>query len=296
MSGISVNEVPEGQSEFPRVRRVFIGEMPYVRCREQSLKDCDRPMLADAPHCGIETHTRVAPVGEPRGEPLFRKRGLRRPVLIVDEEYELLEESAGEPKQFDPEIFDPAAVWVSTQVQRDFTAYHGVDAEAAISNVRTLLQLAAANGAHCQLSSGAHSFWWRGYTARVTPDLQVVVRYRTSHYERTPQMLAEGVPSKMSRRARNRQPRKEIPAAEVNLAVGEVRQGVVGNVVMFGAFVDIGGFDGLLHKSEFGVEIEDPRAHFATGDEVSVEVISVDSVNGRVGLRLLGELPRREEA
>jgi small subunit ribosomal protein S1 len=72
-----------------------------------------------------------------------------------------------------------------------------------------------------------------------------------------------------------------------NLQVGEVRKGVVSSVVAFGAFVDLGGMDGLIHISELSWKhIDHPSAVVAVGDEVQVKVLEVDREKERISLSL----------
>ena len=72
-----------------------------------------------------------------------------------------------------------------------------------------------------------------------------------------------------------------------NLKPGEHRKGVVSSVVNFGAFVDLGGMDGLIHVSELSwTHVEHPSAVVAVGDEVDVEVLDVDLDKERISLSL----------
>jgi len=72
-----------------------------------------------------------------------------------------------------------------------------------------------------------------------------------------------------------------------NLKVGEVRQGVVSSIVNFGAFVDIGGMDGLIHVSELSWKhVDHPSSVVTVGDEVEVKVIDVDMERERIALSL----------
>jgi small subunit ribosomal protein S1 len=76
------------------------------------------------------------------------------------------------------------------------------------------------------------------------------------------------------------------------LEVGQVRQGWVISLADFGAFVDLGGADGLVHLSELSWKhITHPREVLKVGDEVRVEVISVDRENQRIGLSIKRQLP-----
>ncbi len=80
-----------------------------------------------------------------------------------------------------------------------------------------------------------------------------------------------------------RQQRKEALIAE--LKVGEIRKGTVVSLENFGAFVDIGGGEGLIHLSELAWgHITHPRQAVNIGDEVEVEVISVNAEAKRIGL------------
>ena len=66
-----------------------------------------------------------------------------------------------------------------------------------------------------------------------------------------------------------------------NLKPGEIRQGVVSSVVNFGAFVDLGGMDGLVHVSELSWKhVDHPSSVVQVGDEVTVQVLDVDLVAG----------------
>lgn len=72
-----------------------------------------------------------------------------------------------------------------------------------------------------------------------------------------------------------------------NLKVGEVRKGRVSSVVAFGAFVDLGGMDGLIHVSELSWRhVDNPSAVVNIGDEVSVKVLEVDMERERISLSL----------
>ncbi len=72
-----------------------------------------------------------------------------------------------------------------------------------------------------------------------------------------------------------------------NLQPGEVRSGVVSSVVNFGAFVDLGGMDGLIHVSELSWKhVDHPGSVVAVGDEVTVQVLEVDLERERISLSL----------
>jgi small subunit ribosomal protein S1 len=72
-----------------------------------------------------------------------------------------------------------------------------------------------------------------------------------------------------------------------NLRPGERRRGVVSSVVNFGAFVDLGGMDGLVHVSELSWKhVDHPSSVVAVGDEIEVEVLDVDLDKERISLSL----------
>jgi small subunit ribosomal protein S1 len=65
------------------------------------------------------------------------------------------------------------------------------------------------------------------------------------------------------------------------------RMGVVSSIVNFGAFVDLGGVDGLIHISELSwSHVDHPSEVLAVGQEVSVEILDVDLERERVSLSL----------
>ena len=72
-----------------------------------------------------------------------------------------------------------------------------------------------------------------------------------------------------------------------NLKPGEIRQGKVSSVVAFGAFVDLGGMDGLIHVSELSWKhVEHPSQVVQIGDPVTVQVLDVDFSRERISLSL----------
>jgi len=93
----------------------------------------------------------------------------------------------------------------------------------------------------------------------------------------------------LSERVAGRRSRRQL--LEV-LTEGEVRTGVVRNLVEFGAFVDLGGVDGLIHVSELDWRhVTHPSDVLSVGDEVEVYVLSVDRERERIGLSRKRLLP-----
>ena len=92
----------------------------------------------------------------------------------------------------------------------------------------------------------------------------------------------------LSRRAFLEETQKESRDSFLtNLKPGEIREGVVSSVVSFGAFVDLGGMDGLIHVSELSWKhVDHPGAVVAVGDAVTVQVLDVDFERERISLSL----------
>lgn len=92
----------------------------------------------------------------------------------------------------------------------------------------------------------------------------------------------------LSRRAFLEQTQSEVRTTFLStLQKGQVRKGVVSSIVNFGAFVDLGGVDGLVHVSELSWKhIDHPSEVVSVGQEVTVEVLDVDFDRERVSLSL----------
>src|SRR5215208_2936890 len=69
------------------------------------------------------------------------------------------------------------------------------------------------------------------------------------------------------------------------LAVGQVRKGVVKNITDFGAFIDLGGVDGLLHITDMSYgRVSHPTEMVASGREVEVKILDIDWQRERISL------------
>ncbi|HKW37800.1 MAG TPA: 30S ribosomal protein S1, partial [Burkholderiales bacterium] len=99
----------------------------------------------------------------------------------------------------------------------------------------------------------------------------------------------------VSRRAILEEARAEQRTELVSqLLEGEVREGVVKNITDYGAFVDLGGIDGLLHITDLAWRrVKHPSEVLAVGDEVTAKVLKFDTEKNRVslGMKQLGEDP-----
>ncbi|EFK80538.1 30S ribosomal protein S1 [Ligilactobacillus salivarius] len=95
--------------------------------------------------------------------------------------------------------------------------------------------------------------------------------------------------------------RKELVQAEreakrqavmEKLVAGDVVEGKVARLTNFGAFINLGGFDGLVHVSEISYErVNKPADALKVGQEVKVKVLSVDAEKGRISLSIKQTLP-----
>ncbi len=81
-------------------------------------------------------------------------------------------------------------------------------------------------------------------------------------------------------------------AALEKISVDAVVEGVVKNVTSYGAFVDLGGVDGLIHITDISYgRVKDPASVLTPGQEVASKVIKIDEDKGRVSLSLKAMAP-----
>lgn len=72
-----------------------------------------------------------------------------------------------------------------------------------------------------------------------------------------------------------------------SINVGDTVQGTVASVMPFGVFVDIGGFDGLIHISRISrSRVDDPNTRFKKGDQVTAKIIEIDLKKDKIGLSM----------
>lgn len=85
---------------------------------------------------------------------------------------------------------------------------------------------------------------------------------------------------------------KEKKAILEKLETGQILEGTIQRLTDFGAFVDIGGVDGLVHISQLSHEhIDKPADVVKEGEKVQVKVLSVDRDNERISLSIKETLP-----
>ena len=88
-----------------------------------------------------------------------------------------------------------------------------------------------------------------------------------------------------------RQAKKEAVMAK--LVVGDVVEGKVARLTNFGAFIDLGGVDGLVHVSEIAFErVDKPADVLKVGQDVKVKVLAVDADKDRISLSIKQTLPQ----
>ena len=95
--------------------------------------------------------------------------------------------------------------------------------------------------------------------------------------------------------------RREVVEAEAaaaraevfgKLNVGDIVTGKVARITSFGAFIDLGGVDGLVHLTELSHERNvSPKSVVSVGDEIEVKVLDLDEEEGRVSLSLKATTP-----
>jgi small subunit ribosomal protein S1 len=72
-----------------------------------------------------------------------------------------------------------------------------------------------------------------------------------------------------------------------SLQVGQKVTGSVRSIAPFGVFIDLGGIDGLVHKSELSWnKVNNPEAGYTIGDDVEAEVIDINHERGRISLSI----------
>ena len=88
-----------------------------------------------------------------------------------------------------------------------------------------------------------------------------------------------------------RQAKKEAVMAK--LVAGDIVEGKVARLTNFGAFIDLGGVDGLVHVSEIAFErVDKPADVLKVGQDVKVKVLAVDADKDRISLSIKQTLPQ----
>ena len=97
----------------------------------------------------------------------------------------------------------------------------------------------------------------------------------------------------LSERAAEREMRSERREQLLDeLQVGQIRKGRVSNLASFGAFIDLGGADGLAHISELSwSRVSSPGEVLQAGEEVDVYILSLDRVEKKIALSIRRALP-----
>ncbi len=89
------------------------------------------------------------------------------------------------------------------------------------------------------------------------------------------------------RKLLERQREEERQQLRFQLQEGQTRKGIVRRLADFGAFVDLGGIDGLLHVSDMSyARVNHPKEVVKEGDEIEVKILKVDLVKDRISLGL----------
>jgi small subunit ribosomal protein S1 len=97
----------------------------------------------------------------------------------------------------------------------------------------------------------------------------------------------------LSRRTLLEEERKQLREDTLkNIKEGELVEGTVKNLTEYGAFVDLGGMDGLLHITDIAWgRIGHPSEKLSVGDQIKVKVLHFDQEKGKVSLGLKQALP-----
>ncbi|GFN23465.1 bifunctional 4-hydroxy-3-methylbut-2-enyl diphosphate reductase/30S ribosomal protein S1 [Thermanaeromonas sp. C210] len=120
----------------------------------------------------------------------------------------------------------------------------------------------------------------RGYVEDLNAYLGKKLRLRVIELDRAKNKLV------LSQRAiLEEEYEKQRQATWDSLEPGQIRKGIVRRLTNFGAFVDLGGVDGLLHVSELSWgRVEHPQDVLTEGQEIEVKVLGVNREEGKVSL------------
>ena len=158
---------------------------PKLPCRELTGADCDRPVALDAQDCGIAEHV-VPPQPEKRAPGRESiPMGVRRPTLVVDEEFDLFDDLDDDLDDGEIPSIDASSLLVSATAQRSFTTRHQVLPEVAIDEIRFLAARAVEMDSIELLDTGRLKLSAKKFVLYLSPNGRTVVGYSTRHYERT---------------------------------------------------------------------------------------------------------------
>jgi ribosomal protein S1 len=111
-------------------------------------------------------------------------------------------------------------------------------------------------------------------------------------HERRKAVASNRLADEEIRRQREEEERKRRERVFATLKVGDRFTGVVKRITSYGAFVDIGEYEGLLHVSELSwARVNDPREVIKEGDQIEVVVIRLEPENGKVALSRRQAMP-----
>jgi len=111
-------------------------------------------------------------------------------------------------------------------------------------------------------------------------------------HERRKAVASNRLADEEIRRQREEEERKRRERVFATLKVGDRFTGVVKRITGYGAFVDIGEYEGLLHVSELSwARVENPREVIKEGDQIEVVVIRLEPENGKVALSRRQAMP-----
>lgn len=120
---------------------------------------------------------------------------------------------------------------------------------------------------------------------------------RTFTFEVSAFDLERGDPMLSRQRLARAEEAAQAQATLEAIAEDEMRQGTITRLAPFGAFVDLGGVEGLIHVSELGLgHVAHPGDVVSVGDTVDVRVIRVDRERGRIGLSLRDAVEQEQRA
>lgn len=171
----------------------FTGTVPTTKCRRLSGEDCDLLVSADDEYCGVghELKTREVPAVDLHISGQLQRR--RRTTIAEDFDAVTFEEDEAVIARI---VAYPDHLAVAKKAVEACAEHHGVDEERARAEIRLLVTRALAEGRWRRAQNGFWLIDFNGMQALLPPAGQVVLSYRTRHYERLPSEVIAGVPSR----------------------------------------------------------------------------------------------------
>ena len=192
-----------------------------------------------------------------------------------------------EPLDALPSGWAPAKLEITSYAVTYFARRHRVSEETARQELLDFVADAHARG-KVDKHNGRHRLRLGAYSALVSPDGRTLVGYKTFKARRTPSEVRSKTLSRFGANRKN-QHRSAVTLTDdeledllSELEPGQEIKGTVTTTTFFGAFIDIGGFDALIHRSQIENAPEKLEEMFPLGSSLNVRIVSIDRERMRV--------------